>query len=128
MGVETANMLKGLKTQIDREQGELNALLEEQKTVNGKINSKLELLKGLRAKFKSLTTEKKIVVSEHAILRYIERIMGVDLEEVRIKILPEDKKEMIKTLGNAKYPINGHSIVVKDNIVITVYPTEKGDK
>lgn len=61
------------------------------------------------------------VVSEHALLRYIERKLGVDLKACRREILTDKLAEAIQTLGSGKYPIgDGMKAVVKQNVVVSV--------
>jgi len=61
------------------------------------------------------------IVTEHAILRYLERTMDLDMDEIKNKILSESTVEQIKILGNGKYPIGGgRKVVVKDMTAISV--------
>ena len=65
----------------------------------------------------------EITVCEHAVIRYLERAMFVDIEEIKAKILTKDLECQILALGNGKYPIgNGLKAVVKNNTIITVVP------
>jgi len=62
------------------------------------------------------------VVSEHALLRYLERKYNLDLEDIKREILTNDNVIMIKNMGNGKYPISdGLKAVVKNNTVITIH-------
>ena len=71
----------------------------------------------------------KIIVSEHAILRYLERVRGINMDEVKRSILPDGVKHMIKTLGDGVFPsgAGAHSVRVKGNVVVTVL-TKEGQK
>lgn len=50
---------------------------------------------------------KEPMVTEHALLRYIERVYKVDLEELKKQILTPTLVSAIKTLGSGKYPLEG---------------------
>lgn len=65
---------------------------------------------------------KELVVSEHALLRYLERVKGVDLEEIKQEMLTNKTQELFETLGPGKYPIEGASarLVVKGSTVVSV--------
>ena len=71
------------------------------------------------------------VVSEHAMLRYFERVEGYDLEEIRRKIMPERVEEQVKLIQTGTFPVgvNGSSFRVraKNRVVLTVL-TKDGDK
>ncbi|MFA6904409.1 MAG: hypothetical protein WC236_15145 [Gallionellaceae bacterium] len=62
----------------------------------------------------------EIIISEHALLRYLERAMGFDLAEISKSILSEANKTAIKKMGSGVYPVAGLQMVVKDNVLVTV--------
>lgn len=60
-------------------------------------------------------------ISDHAIVRYLERVKGLDIEAIRKEILPEIAIKAVTLWGNGYYPIGGtHQIRVKNGSVITV--------
>lgn len=64
-------------------------------------------------------------VSEHAILRYLERVEGVDTAAVRERLLPDKAVELIRQLGDGKYPgPDGCMLRVIDGVVVTVLTQE----
>ena len=72
---------------------------------------------------KGTERKKKLVISEHAILRYIERVMGIDLEELKAKILPEDVLKKIKALEgvDGTYPCSeGFKVRIRDRTIVTI--------
>jgi len=66
-----------------------------------------------------------IGVTDHALVRYLERHVGLDFERYREEMLPIDLKIAIATCGDGKYPIPGTNCVaiVKNESVITVLGT-----
>ncbi len=113
------SLLKQLKTQMKEAQENYNyrkklasdAAREAQKAKNilASINLRLSELK-----------ERELIVSEHAKLRFIERVIGIDLTEIETRILTEDVKRMHGELGNGKFPNGECRVVVADNVVVTV--------
>ena len=73
------------------------------------IKQKIESIKG-----------REPIVTEHAMLRYIERVLGINLEEVKMQILNEKTLAMINSLGSGKFPGDGYKVVVKNRSVITI--------
>jgi hypothetical protein len=61
-------------------------------------------------------------VSEHAILRYLERVEGVDIDAIRAKILNPKILGFIEVVGGAgTFPHeDGFKIAMKKNIVTTI--------
>jgi hypothetical protein len=68
-------------------------------------------------------TAVRIPVTDHAVVRFLERALGVDTDELRAEILPVDVLKEIRALGDGKYPIGrGLRIVVRAGEVVTVEP------
>jgi hypothetical protein len=63
---------------------------------------------------------KEVRVSDHALLRYIERAMGVDLDEFRAAILTEQNRKAIEFAGDCTIKSNGVEFIVKNRTVVTV--------
>lgn len=64
-------------------------------------------------------------ITDHAVLRYLERVMGVDVEAVRRAILTPDNKALIARLKSGKFPIGaGMLAVVVDEVIVTITPAQ----
>jgi hypothetical protein len=64
------------------------------------------------------------MISEHAILRYAERVLGLVTDKIRHQLLTPETKAMINAVGSGKIPTgNGVKLVVKDKTVVTVLTT-----
>jgi hypothetical protein len=59
-------------------------------------------------------------VSDHAIVRYFERVLGVDMDQVRNKIATNELKRVHKQLGDGKLPMKDFTAVIKNGVVLTV--------
>lgn len=62
-----------------------------------------------------------LVVSEHSIIRYLERIVGINMGEIRRAIAPDSAMQKILQSGDGCYD-NGHGVflVVKEKTIVTV--------
>jgi hypothetical protein len=61
-------------------------------------------------------------VTEHAILRFAQRAMGLDPADIQRRILTPEVRRQIQTIGSGKIPIcGGVTAVVKNNVVVSVY-------
>lgn len=118
-----AHELKALKTQYNKLSAEYNTAKEDvERTMEISANIK-KRLNDLRIKIEEIQSNSKdIIVTEHAQLRYIERVIGIDLVELKEKILPKETRELIdKALrANGKYPAGEHRVVISDKTVVTV--------
>lgn len=115
--------LKKLESMKSSLKAEISSLELEEKGLKEELSIKKARLNTLNQRIKNLGAKKGLTVSEHAILRYLERVEGLDLKEIEEKILPESEKPKIRTLGNGHYPINKgeFKIIVKDGVVVTLY-------
>jgi hypothetical protein len=79
-------------------------------------------IKELEEKIKALPTKTGgVVVSEHALLRYLERVKGMDLNAIAAEILDDKSKELIEfAQGNVTLKRPDYRVVVKDHVVVTV--------
>ena len=84
------------------------------------IHKNTARIKEIDETFKRL--EEPIIVTDHALVRYMERVKGVDTDAIRKEMLPAKTEELIRLLGNATYPIDGTNAkaVVKNNAIITI--------
>ena len=105
---------KKIVAEMDVKQQELQ---DAQKTVNGLGRS----LKGIDKQIAEATL-KDPVVSEHAILRFLERKYGIDIEDLKREILEMSGLGSItKRMINGKLPMGEKlKAVVKNNVVVSV--------
>lgn len=121
MKVKDHEELKSLQTQRERLQGSINELRGQATEINTALAKKKSKLADINEKIKRIS-EKDIIITEHAILRYIERVIGIDIEDLKKRILDDETKEAIKKLGGSgTYPAKeGHKVVLKKGSVVTV--------
>lgn len=67
----------------------------------------------------------KVGVTAHALLRFLQRVDGVDIEDAVRRLVPDDLEHQIGVVGgNGKFPgPKGYRVVVKDGVIITVVPS-----
>ena len=109
----------------------LEAQLENLRNQKGQVGKEIALissnLNSVNQRIKALKNRAELIVSEHALLRYLERVEHVDVDVLN-RIIAEDEtlQSSIKTLGNGTFPIKdrGFKIVIRDNVVLTVLVDE----
>ena len=75
----------------------------------------------LKSEIAKIEGSSKLKVSEHAIVRYFERVKGYDISEVEKEILSEQVVDLVEKLGgNGKYPNGSFSVVMRNHTVLTV--------
>lgn len=111
------NILDSLKNQR-------NNLIKEQCTLKeniGKLvqkNTEIDLkIKDLDVKIKK---EKQVPkISDHAVIRFLERKYNIEFEDVRKEIMTNNLREAIES-GCTKYKSNGFEYIIKEKTVITI--------
>lgn len=122
------NDLKRLNTELKQLKKFEQDLIDKRKVLQNDVNNNVSKCKTLRKsinekekEIKKISTSKKTIVSEHAILRYLERVCGMDIENVKTLILNEEFKTLKSlTNGDGAININGISYILKDNVIVTI--------
>jgi len=100
---------------------------EDIKKLIGEKTAEIKMLEEQRELLEQLEREVKIEVSDHALVRYMERVQKLDLksrrEEIRkscIHIGLMNLKTGHRDLKDISVLRNGYKLVIKDNTVVTV--------
>lgn len=128
MGAAARAEIKKLQTLKNNLVGEVEALYAHQQEIKHTIATKKTSIQILSTKIDKLMLQnKKLTVSEHAIIRYVERVLGINIEDIENKILNQTTYHLVEELGNGRYPCNNGQfmIVVKDGCVVTVIGDDK---
>jgi chromosome segregation ATPase len=122
MQTSSTRELKELQTRRDRHQEKLKLLKTQRSDIDRQIGQESKCVDEINRQIASLSeSRKEIVVSEHAILRYIERVMGISIDEMKAKVLPVKTRELLKSMpSNGTFPVDTHLVKLKDGVVVTV--------
>ncbi|HZF69394.1 hypothetical protein [Sulfuricurvum sp.] len=119
--LSSSQELKRFQSLHHQLQLELKALHESGTRLKMEIETKEKQIKEIEEKIHKLKgTDAHIIVSEHAIIRYLERVYRLDLEKIKQEILPERIAVQAKVIGNGRYWVIDHTLLIKDNVVVTV--------
>lgn len=67
-----------------------------------------------------------IRVSDHAVVRFIEIVLGMDVRKIRESILGDGRWKIAAKEGFCKLPLNGTGkVVVRDGVVVTILKRAK---
>lgn len=120
MGLKHLEEIKNLESRLVKTRSKLRDKKETAREIAADIRKINNSILGLESRIKELKKFEGPTVSEHAIIRYMERVMGIDVEELRGNILTDKLKSQIEQLGDGKYPINGGKVVVKGNTIVSI--------
>ena len=110
--------IKVAKSNLESIQLELDALESRRVLLSRDLNKAKQVLDNLKKKKDKIDKLSELPrVTDHAIVRYIERRCNIDIDHIRKEILSEELVTKVRALGgNCNY----QGVVVKDNTVITV--------
>jgi hypothetical protein len=111
--------LKGLQAMLEQHYGKRQAVLFQINTLNTQLRQHNKDINHTE-KMIRLMRQGELTVTDHAKLRYLERVEAINPADVVSKILTPQLREMVKTLGDGKYPVDDFQVVVSNNSVITV--------
>lgn len=121
MSLKNKELLKGYKTQLTKLEAEVSLSKQELGAKQKQHQVKINELNNLKKKIDSIESDKGITVSEHAILRYMERIQKIDIKAIEKEIISDEVLKMIETLGNTgSYPNKDFKLVIKNGTVVTI--------
>ena len=115
--------IKKVKSKIRRASEEAKDLKSNVKLWQQMYSLKISEIQELTEKLKDMN-KGDIKITEHAMLRYVERVLGIDIEQIEKSILEELNLETIEKLGNGTYPVRNFNVVIKENFIITVIKNE----
>lgn len=112
--------VKSVKTELAHLEIEYSAERERFQTSQARMTELNKRRDILNKKLEKITA--KLTISEHAIIRYIERVIGINIDEITNKILTPEIEAMYNNLGSGKFPIEGGKarVVIKNNVIVTV--------
>lgn len=120
MTINDTQKLKSLQVRLSKSLAKLTELEKDKRQITKECDREKSLVIGFEKEIKKLAIV-DIVVSEHAVIRFLERAMGFDMEQIKQKILNDNLKDTIKSMGNGEYPIcEGLRVIVKNGVVLTV--------
>ncbi len=115
--------LKLLQTRLTEAELEFVVAKERQSEASKTASEKQNKVNNLKTKIAALTTSHpEPVVSEHALLRFVERVYGVDLSAMKNEILSDNIKALIDQFQTGRFPIPNYDCVavVKNRVIVTI--------
>ena len=119
MAKKCPHELKKLQTQLTR----INGKISEHKSLRDKENRNIDKLLSEKRELKEAIAKMSdgVIVTEHAMLRYFERILGYDLKKIETEIATKQVRDSVSAFGDGTYEVNGKFTVrVKDGRVATI--------
>lgn len=113
------NALKGYQTKLNNLNKDLDKLKKESSVTNSKIVKKRRDIADVVSRINTLHNG-RVVISEHAIIRYLERVQGINIEAIKDMMLDDKTRGSINVLTSGSFPIQGGSLIVVNNVVTTV--------
>lgn len=95
---------------LERSIGEAETLIADFRSRLGEIRAELA---------KRLKPAPEPRMSDHALLRYIERILEIDVEALRQEVMSDSVKSALR-MGASGVTVNGVKMVAKDGVIVTV--------
>ena len=120
--ITTTTELKGLKTQLAQATAKRDLLQQEVFHTQKEVHTLTTRIKSLNNRIKQLQEQdQEPIISEHAILRYLERVKGIDIDALKQEIMDDKTAENIKFLKSGKIKRAEYDMVIQDNVVVSIY-------
>jgi len=120
-----SSRIKAIQVQIAKIEEDIKRYNNDISDIQMNITTKQQQIKNYKAELTKLqTASKDIIISEHAIVRYVERVLKIDMDKLSKEIISDEFKKSVAKLGNGTYTHNNHFIKVVDNVIVTVTAKE----
>lgn len=104
-------------SELDAEIVRYDSLLKQQEAAVANLRNQLGLLRSELDRRARGALEPRL--SDHALIRFMERAMGYDIEAIKARILTSERKAAIKA-GATSIAVDGVRLKVQDNVIVTV--------
>ena len=94
--------------ELQMKRAETDRLLASKKAELVKVQSRLKQLKS------------NVILTDHAIVRYLERVEKVDIEKIKKILLDESTEELIKTMQPKKIKRDSYALLINGSTITTV--------
>ena len=116
-----------LAREIQQGKDHYTSLRREQTYLSQRMQATQQMLAQLQQELDNLPRVVRLKITDHAIVRYLERIEGFDMDQLRSRILPPTLEEMLVSKALTTLPIHtedgqlSHILKVHDNVITTVF-------
>lgn len=129
MNIGKSRKIKQLISQIKNHKADAEMLKLEISNKQNELSAKQKTIETMQQRIDALQTDNRVRITEHAVLRYLERVRGINIKDVYKEILTPEVQEMIDTLGGSgKFPNKDFQLVMKDYVVTTIVTPNKNDE
>lgn len=110
-----------LKSQLDNLLGDSEAMKIKIANYQREYATKQQSIAQLKAEMDKLNGKESLKVSQHAIVRFFERVFEYDIEEIEKRILTDEVIALVEKLGGTgTFNCDGFSVVIKNYTVVTI--------
>lgn len=122
MTFATNTQLKTLKKRRKELDIKLRSAKHEEREASKIAEDLTRRLNSVERQIENLEAEKyDVAVTDHAIVQYINRVLGMDLDEIKQQIVTDQVRGQIKQLRSGEFPVGKtHKVRVKNMSVVTV--------
>ena len=107
------NILEGNRKALNIQCAQIQRNLSENKNQINKIKKYIYDLE--------IKQSQELTITEHALLRYCERVLGINIEDIKKEILTPELNKLIDTLGSTgTYPYKEYQLKIVDKTIITI--------
>ena len=99
MALKQKEELKKLQSLLVKQKSEIDLIKRERQLADERLAVAERNLKKIEEEMKKVKSGNKIIVSEHAILRYLERTMELDIKSIEKEILTDETVRQYRNTG-----------------------------
>jgi chromosome segregation ATPase len=128
---EKRSAKKHLESRLAAASEEFKQLDERRKEIEREITERRQSKKRIQQRIQQIERDGDdagVRITEHAIVRFLERVKGIDIEQVKREMLGEKQEEVVSQLKTCKVDQGDCTLVVNNSTVVTVHDKKKPKK
>lgn len=100
MAIKEKEELKRLQTLLVKQKSDIEIIEKEKVILEERLDVAKKGLEKINKEISSIKKNSKLILSEHAMLRYLERSLKIDLKDIEAEIITDNLRTQYKMLGN----------------------------
>ncbi len=114
-----------LRLLLQKQKGLKSKLEDQRSSITAAIGTVTTNIHNIKARIRSVEDAQPVEITDHAIVRYLQRVRGLDIDAVRAELDTENLRESVKRCPTGRHYLDGVTYVVQDKTLVTVIYDEE---
>ncbi|WP_143393303.1 hypothetical protein [Fimbriiglobus ruber] len=114
-----------LRLLLQRQKSLKSRLEDQRSSVTAAIGTVTTNIHNIKSRIRAVEDAQPVDITDHAVVRYLQRVRGVDIDAVRTELDSDNLRESVKRCPTGRHYLDGVTYVVQDKTLVTVIYDEE---